>query len=108
MLFAEANVWIASATWSASSRVGTRRSEEHTSELQSQSNLGCRLLLDNKIGIRSYRATTRACSLESAQDLSVAIPCYTMAILSPPFNRGRAAKSRAYRLLRRPHDRQLT
>src|SRR2546430_12997282 len=27
---------------------GSGRSEEHTSELQSQSNLGCRLLLDNK------------------------------------------------------------
>src|SRR2546430_10272618 len=33
------------------------RSEEHTSELQSQSNLVCRLLLEKKntIGIRQYR-----------------------------------------------------
>src|SRR2546430_10029638 len=30
------------------SRVGRRRSEEHTSELQSQSNLVCRLLLEKK------------------------------------------------------------
>src|SRR2546430_10958573 len=30
------------------SRGGSLRSEEHTSELQSQSNLVCRLLLDNK------------------------------------------------------------
>src|SRR2546430_10300300 len=30
-------------------RIETRRSEEHTSELQSQSNLVCRLLLENKI-----------------------------------------------------------
>src|SRR2546430_12110320 len=29
-------------------RVGGRRSEEHTSELQSQSNLVCRLLLEKK------------------------------------------------------------
>src|SRR2546430_12035008 len=29
-------------------RTGTRRSEEHTSELQSQSNLVCRLLLEKK------------------------------------------------------------
>src|SRR2546430_11307650 len=29
-------------------RRGGRRSEEHTSELQSQSNLACRLLLDKK------------------------------------------------------------
>src|SRR3989475_9633834 len=31
-----------------SSRPGSRRSEEHTSELQSQSNLVCRLLLEKK------------------------------------------------------------
>src|SRR5256886_11672783 len=30
------------------------RSEEHTSELQSQSNLVCRLLLEKKNGTRSY------------------------------------------------------
>src|SRR2546427_8684709 len=32
----------------AKHRVGLRRSEEHTSELQSQSNLVCRLLLEKK------------------------------------------------------------
>src|SRR2546430_12952444 len=32
----------------AVSSAGARRSEEHTSELQSQSNLVCRLLLDKK------------------------------------------------------------
>src|SRR2546430_13566395 len=32
----------------------TRRSEEHTSELQSQSNLVCRLLLEKKKIIKSY------------------------------------------------------
>src|SRR2546430_9899085 len=34
----------------ARSRPGGRRSEEHTSELQSQSNLVCRLLLEKKTG----------------------------------------------------------
>src|SRR2546427_4493950 len=33
-------------------RVGARRSEEHTSELQSQSNLVCRLLLEKKKNTR--------------------------------------------------------
>src|SRR5688572_31422778 len=36
------------ATSDTSARVGTGRSEEHTSELQSQSNLVCRLLLEKK------------------------------------------------------------
>src|SRR5688572_30891232 len=35
----------------------TRRSEEHTSELQSQSNLVCRLLLEKKKKIEHARAT---------------------------------------------------
>src|SRR2546430_12666313 len=35
--------------WSASAACGLRtRSEEHTSELQSQSNIACRLLLEKK------------------------------------------------------------
>src|SRR2546430_3762427 len=37
--------------------VGEQRSEEHTSELQSQSNLVCRLLLEKK----KKRKSTRAC-----------------------------------------------
>src|SRR2546427_732372 len=37
--------------------VGDRRSEEHTSELQSQSNLVCRLLLEKKKST-VWRATT--------------------------------------------------
>src|SRR2546430_5664593 len=41
-------------------RRGLSRSEEHTSELQSQSNLACRLLLENKrlVGVRPI-ATSR-------------------------------------------------
>src|SRR2546430_4413582 len=52
-------VFVFAATWStlcwstkrrciASSSSATKRSEEHTSELQSQSNLVCRLLLEKK------------------------------------------------------------
>src|SRR2546427_5448704 len=37
--------------------VGKRRSEEHTSELQSQSNLVCRLLLEKKKKKSKRRAT---------------------------------------------------
>src|SRR2546430_9035587 len=36
-----------------------RRSEEHTSELQSQSNLVCRLLLEKKKTIGSFRNCSR-------------------------------------------------
>src|SRR2546430_10993638 len=39
------------------------RSEEHTSELQSQSNLVCRLLLEKKKKIRASRTRTPMCSL---------------------------------------------
>src|SRR5256886_4170316 len=35
----------------------TRRSEEHTSELQSQSNLVCRLLLEKKKACESHHST---------------------------------------------------
>src|SRR5688572_33076706 len=41
--------WAARSTTAAKSRrIRSRRSEEHTSELQSQSNLVCRLLLEKK------------------------------------------------------------
>src|SRR2546430_11590314 len=39
-------------------RVGEMRSEEHTSELQSQSNIVCRLLLEKK---RDHLVKTRIC-----------------------------------------------
>src|SRR2546430_5956756 len=42
----------------------SNRSEEHTSELQSQSNLVCRLLLEKK-NIRSSRCLLLACSAGS-------------------------------------------
>src|SRR2546430_13580127 len=40
-----------------------QRSEEHTSELQSQSNLVCRLLLEKKKTYRSYRPMDYSCHL---------------------------------------------
>src|SRR2546430_13436278 len=40
-------------------RAGRDRSEEHTSELQSQSNLVCRLLLEKKKKIRTLLALIR-------------------------------------------------
>src|SRR2546430_6958402 len=46
------------------SAIGTLRSEEHTSELQSQSNLVCRLLLEKKKKhktMHSSSATCRSC-----------------------------------------------
>src|SRR2546427_2774869 len=38
----------AASCWTVQTWTGTARSEEHTSELQSQSNLVCRLLLEKK------------------------------------------------------------
>src|SRR2546430_12043049 len=55
-------------------RIGVHRSEEHTSELQSQSNLVCRLLLEKKKKDRNPRTVThrtvylsvRICYLQDA------------------------------------------
>src|SRR2546430_4244022 len=44
-------------------RVRRKRSEEHTSELQSQSNLVCRLLLEKK---KTSRSSRPACSSTSS------------------------------------------
>src|SRR2546427_6709954 len=41
--------------------IGGVRSEEHTSELQSQSNLVCRLLLEKKKNLSKVRATATKC-----------------------------------------------
>src|SRR2546430_3795408 len=54
-----------------SSVVGLRRSEEHTSELQSQSNLVCRLLLEKKKNIikSSIRIVIQhSCAVESLDE----------------------------------------
>src|SRR2546430_10164967 len=45
---------------------GLRRSEEHTSELQSQSNLVCRLLLEKKNSLMKRRnSSTAKCDLRN-------------------------------------------
>src|SRR2546430_13329076 len=46
--------WLQEHVWPAETRHVSRRSEEHTSELQSQSNLVCRLLLEKKNTTTSY------------------------------------------------------
>src|SRR2546430_11575649 len=48
------------------SHLGRRRSEEHTSELQSQSNLVCRLLLEKK---NTYRVHVRQSRLVDHRDV---------------------------------------
>src|SRR2546430_4699301 len=62
-------------SWGGSTASPRPRSEEHTSELQSQSNLVCRLLLEKKKKTRShlrddptpsYRGATRAAVLTRA------------------------------------------
>src|SRR2546427_8321280 len=47
-LFEHRHLWLRSRRQVAIARVRHERSEEHTSELQSQSNLVCRLLLEKK------------------------------------------------------------
>src|SRR2546430_6084928 len=47
------------ARYRRAGRVGARRSEEHTSELQSQSNLVCRLLLEKKKNMDGNSAAFR-------------------------------------------------
>src|SRR5438034_7088680 len=45
------------------------RSEEHTSELQSHSDLVCRLLLEKKKRVRPYREDERLVTLQQYDDL---------------------------------------
>src|SRR2546427_3064577 len=47
--------------------LGDGRSEEHTSELQSQSNLVCRLLLEKKKKKETYIAVYYACDCDSSE-----------------------------------------
>src|SRR2546430_11393731 len=51
---------------------GDHRSEEHTSELQSQSNLVCRLLLEKK---KQQRRTTSSGTNQTAKPLTVSATC---------------------------------
>src|SRR2546421_1780619 len=57
-------------------REGSRRSEEHTSELQSRSDLVCRLLLEKKKTNIKATATLRTCPPKSdRQAMTTAISC---------------------------------
>src|SRR5256886_7096285 len=58
---ADMRAWLAAA----------ERSEEHTSELQSQSNLVCRLLLEKTIAISLPRSVPITCSLCSSSALGI-------------------------------------
>src|SRR5260221_6648126 len=48
--------------------IATMRSEEHTSELQSHSDLVCRLLLEKKKKIRNYRITSASIQSTTLND----------------------------------------
>src|SRR2546430_10402584 len=54
--------------WDERVRAAVRRSEEHTSELQSQSNLVCRLLLEKKKIIFWLRLPTRSQSVRRCRN----------------------------------------
>src|SRR2546430_10419336 len=66
-----------SASSAAQSHAHSRRSEEHTSELQSQSNLVCRLLLEkkkkkrNKISKKNLRHIAHSCFHHASLSLSI-------------------------------------
>src|SRR6266567_8578234 len=54
--------WLPNGAWKSPScppRAIIRRSEEHTSELQSQSNLVCRLLLEKKKKKQNHHSNTK-------------------------------------------------
>src|SRR2546430_1642928 len=63
----EIHFWVNPAVWGSGDR-----SEEHTSELQSQSNLVCRLLLEKK---KNINFTTNTCS--STQPLTISLLHHT-------------------------------
>src|SRR5215471_11042544 len=77
---------------------GTRRSEEHTSELQSRRDLVCRLLLEKKkhitvgIGIAGYDFSDKqhVRSMKDASDLSTQLLQWAEAAMQQAVNGGRA------------------
>src|SRR5256886_7656213 len=62
--------------------VGFNRSEEHTSELQSQSNLVCRLLLEKKKTTYTHVSMTPQFSTHTPSTIPVAHPRH---LLTPPY-----------------------
>src|SRR2546430_3194758 len=66
---------------------GERRSEEHTSELQSQSNLVCRLLLEKKKAVHFHSTTTQSdgfapCATFSRTFLIIALSSFCGSIIA--------------------------
>src|SRR2546430_12544753 len=55
------------------SMISAVRSEEHTSELQSQSNLVCRLLLEKKNKYKAYRRVTFIAYMDARPEHDVAL-----------------------------------
>src|SRR5256886_3886105 len=79
-------------------RPSAPRSEEHTSELQSQSNLVCRLLLEKKKNkVTRYKYGTN--NIPHLERLQV----YVTQVLQPAAHRLRAAACQARRLVSRAH-----
>src|SRR2546430_5471580 len=71
------SVWANSRKSRPASRFATRRSEEHTSELQSQSNLVCRLLLEKK--------KNRSCTASALEKVPASPALCTICTLTPIF-----------------------
>src|SRR2546430_8024731 len=71
------------------------RSEEHTSELQSQSNLVCRLLLEKKKNLH--------CTISSAFQAPPLIICVTPLSLSPLYKKSRILTRPGYPSRHTPH-----
>src|SRR2546430_12065627 len=55
-----------------------RRSEEHTSELQSQSNLVCRLLLEKKKKVNNHSEILATISIVPCRLHAVHVPCSSL------------------------------
>src|SRR2546427_5383517 len=61
--------WLCCRAWCTARTLGASRSEEHTSELQSQSNLVCRLLLEKKKKYSKLHGRAQRASTGTATDL---------------------------------------
>src|SRR2546427_4604630 len=74
-----------------------QRSEEHTSELQSQSNLVCRLLLEKKKPKHAQRATRPGVARSPKQSESTKCPCSGTLYIRAPSQDGTALCTTASR-----------
>src|SRR2546430_4162680 len=79
----------ASANMSWRTLTGGQRSEEHTSELQSQSNLVCRLLLEKKKHVRP--ASASSCTPLSTPSTHLALSTPARAAVQTPADSPRSS-----------------